>query len=69
MSTCDERPTDNVRTMNEQANLSAYDVEAVPKGACIRYQSCENVVPGRGHMCGLCLGELRAADREQREGR
>jgi hypothetical protein len=53
--------------VSEQANLSAYDIDAAPEGACVRYEVCGNVVPGRGQMCGPCLDELRAADREQRE--
>lgn len=53
----------------DQSNLTAFDADAVPEGACVRYEVCENVVPGRGQMCGPCLDDLRAADREQQGGR
>jgi hypothetical protein len=53
----------------DQSNLTAFDVDAAPEGACVRYEVCGNVVPGRGQMCGPCLDELRAADREQQGGR
>jgi hypothetical protein len=52
----------------DQSDLSTFDGEA-PEGACARYKVCGNVVPGRGQMCADCLDEVRAADREQREGR
>ena len=52
----------------EQSDLTAFDVDAAPEGACARYEICGNVVPGRGQMCGECLDEVRAADREHREG-
>ena len=52
----------------DQSNLTAFDVETVPDGACVRYEICERVVPGRGRICADCLDDLRAADREQREG-
>ncbi|WP_161605803.1 hypothetical protein [Halococcus thailandensis] len=52
-----------------QSDLTTFDVDAAPEGACARYKICGNVVPGRGQMCGECLDELRADDREQREGR
>jgi hypothetical protein len=51
-----------------QSDLTAFDGET-PEGACVRYEVCGNVVPGRGQMCGPCLDELRAADREQQGGR
>ena len=53
--------------MSNQSDLTAFDGET-PEGACARYEVCENVVPGRGQMCGLCLDEVRAADRERRGG-
>jgi hypothetical protein len=52
----------------DQSNLTAFDPEAVPANACVRYEVCENTVPGNGQMCGDCLDELRAADREERGG-
>ena len=52
----------------DQSDLAAFDVETVPKVACVRYEICGRVVPGRGLICGDCLDDLRAADREQREG-
>jgi hypothetical protein len=52
-----------------QSDLTAFDVDAAPEGACVRYERCENVVPENGRMCADCLDEVRAADREQREGR
>lgn len=51
----------------DQSDLSAFDVETAPEGACARYEVCGNVVPGRGQMCADCLDAVRAADREQRE--
>lgn len=53
----------------DQSNLSAFDAEAVPDDACVRYEICENPVPGRGQICGPCLDDLRAADRVRREER
>ena len=53
----------------DQSDLSAFDVEAAPEEACVRYEVCGRVVPERGQICGPCLDELRTADREQREGR
>lgn len=50
----------------DQSSLTAFDVETVPEGACVRYEVCENVVLGRGQMCGPCLDEVRATDRERR---
>jgi hypothetical protein len=50
----------------DQSDLTAFDGEA-PENACVRYKRCGNTVPGRGQMCGDCLDELRATDREQRE--
>lgn len=52
--------------VSDQADLSTYDVERAPERACIRYQVCGNVVPGRGRICGPCLDEVRAADRKKR---
>ncbi|WP_147464892.1 hypothetical protein [Halococcus sp. IIIV-5B] len=52
----------------DQSDLAAYGGnEATPDGACIRYEQCENIVPENGRICGPCLDELRAADRERRE--
>lgn len=51
-----------------QSDLTACDVEAAPKDACVRYEFCENTVSGRSQMCGSCLDTVRAADREQRGG-
>jgi hypothetical protein len=53
----------------DQSGLTAFDVDAAPEGACARYEICGNIVSGRGQMCGPCLDELRAADRERREER
>lgn len=50
----------------DQSDLTAFDAEAVPEDACSRYEICGNIVSGRGQMCGSCLDELRARDREQR---
>jgi hypothetical protein len=50
----------------DQSNLTAFDPEAVPANACVRFEVCQNTVPGNGQMCGDCLDELRAADREER---
>ena len=47
----------------DQSSLGAFDVDAVPEGACVRYEVCENVISGRGQMSGPCFDELRAADR------
>jgi predicted nucleic acid-binding Zn ribbon protein len=52
----------------DQSNLTAFDPEAVPANACVRYEICGNVVPAGGQMCADCLDELRAADRERRDG-
>lgn len=30
-----------------------------PEGACVRYEACGNIVPGRGEMCAECLDEVR----------
>lgn len=49
-----------------QSNLAIFDVET-PEGACVRYESCGNVVPQNGRMCGDCLDIVRAADREQQD--
>jgi hypothetical protein len=53
----------------DQSNLTAFDADEVPQDACVRYEICANTVPGNGQMCGDCLDELRAADREQRGDR
>ena len=50
-----------------QSDLITY-AEETPENACARYEICGNTVPGRGTMCGGCLDEVRAADRERREG-
>lgn len=50
----------------DQSNLTAFDPETAPENACIRYEVCQNTVPGNGRICGECLDQLRAADREQR---
>jgi hypothetical protein len=50
----------------DQSNLTAFDPDEIPDDACARYENCQNTVPGNGQMCGPCLDELRAADREQR---
>jgi hypothetical protein len=49
----------------DQSDLTTFDGET-PEGACARYEICDNVVPQNGQMCGDCLDELRAVDREQR---
>ena len=51
----------------DQSILTAFDVEASPDDACVRYEVCENRVPARGQICADCLDQLRAADRERRE--
>jgi hypothetical protein len=49
-----------------QSDFTAYGgSEAIPDGACVRYEQCENTVPEDGRICGQCLDELRAADRER----
>lgn len=48
----------------DQSDLTAFDVETAPEGACAR---CGQEVPGRGRMCGPCLDAVRAADRERQE--
>ena len=54
---------------SDQSDLTAYGGgEAAPEDACARYELCGNTVLARGQMCGPCLDEVRAADREQREG-
>lgn len=53
---------------SDQPDLTAFDVDAAPEGACVHYERCGNVVPGRGTMCADCLEEVRARDREQRDG-
>ena len=53
----------------DQSDLAAFDIEAVPEGACVRYEICGHVVSERGQICADCLDELRAADRERREER
>lgn len=50
-----------------QSDLSAFEDETAPENACVRYEICGRVVSGRGQICGACLDELRAADREKRE--
>jgi hypothetical protein len=52
----------------DQSNLTAFDAEAAPQNACVRYEICANTVPAGGQMCGDCLDELRAADRERGDG-
>ena len=52
----------------DQSDLAAFGgSEAAPDGACIQYEECGNVVPENGRICGLCLDELRAADRERHD--
>ena len=52
----------------DQSDLAAFGgSETAPDGACIHYERCGNVVPENGRICGPCLDELRAADRERRE--
>ncbi|HET7325448.1 MAG TPA: hypothetical protein VFJ06_14065 [Halococcus sp.] len=51
----------------DQSDLTAFDVETVPEGACVRYDICKNVVPGRGQICADCLDAVRAVDRERQE--
>ena len=51
-----------------QSDLTTFDGE-VPENACARYEICGNTVPGRETMCGECLDELRAKDRERRRER
>lgn len=52
----------------DQSNLTAFDAEATPKGACVRYEVCGNVVPHNGRMCADCLDAVRTADHEQQDG-
>ena len=52
----------------DQSNLTAFDAEVAPANTCVCYEVCQNTVPGNGRICGECLDELRAADREQRDG-
>ena len=52
----------------DQSDLTAFDGEA-PEGACVRYEMCGNIVPAGGQMCGNCLDDVRAADREERNER
>jgi hypothetical protein len=47
-----------------QSDLTTFNGET-PEGACVRYEVCGNIVPQNGRMCGECLDELRAADRER----
>jgi hypothetical protein len=51
-----------------QSDLTAFDVDAAPEGACVRYEVCGRTVPGRGEICGPCLDALRSADRERQRG-
>ena len=51
----------------DQSDLAAFDVDAAPEGACVRYEICGRVVPERGQICGPCLDALRAADRDRGE--
>ena len=51
-----------------QSCLRAYDIEAAPGEAYVRYEACGNAVSGRGQMCGQCLDTVRAADREDQRG-
>jgi hypothetical protein len=47
----------------DQSDLTTFDGE-IPEDACARYEVCGNIVPQNGQMCGDCLDELRAKDRE-----
>lgn len=52
---------------SNQSDLITFDGET-PEGACIRFEICGNVVPADGQICGDCLDDVRADDREQRDG-
>jgi hypothetical protein len=52
----------------DQSNLTAFDGDEIPNDACVRYEVCQNTVPGHGRICGPCLDQLRAADRERGDG-
>jgi len=47
----------------QQVDLFEIDTDMLeapaPVGACINYESCENVTPGAGKMCGECLDLAR----------
>lgn len=45
----------------EQSDLTTFDGE-IPEGACVRFESCANVVPANGRICGDCLDAVRARD-------
>jgi hypothetical protein len=47
-----------------QSDLTTFGSEAVPEDACVRYEICGRTVPENGRICGPCLDELRANDRE-----
>lgn len=49
----------------DQSNLTAFDAETAPENACVRYEICENTVPGNSQMCADCLDAVRVADREE----
>jgi hypothetical protein len=52
---------------SNQSNLTAFDGET-PEDTCVRYEVCGNIVPAGGQMCADCLDDVRAADREERDG-
>ena len=52
----------------DQSDLSAFEGE-IPEDACVRYEICENTVPEHGQICGPCLDDVRAADRERQGDR
>lgn len=39
------------------------DMENTPEDACVNWERCHNLVPHNGQMCGECLDEARAEDR------
>jgi len=40
-------------------NLLNVVEEPVPENACVKYERCRNVVPGRGEVCGNCLDKAQ----------
>lgn len=47
-----------------QTSLHGFESQPIPDNACIRFEECENTVPGNGAICGSCLDAARKRDRE-----
>lgn len=73
--TAPDAPTDTDTNTNTDATLGDFagdspagtdtvDAADWPDGACARYDLCGTILPDSSGMCGSCLDEVRATDRE-----